>query len=317
MYVDDLIITGGDAEEIAKFKQEMARLFQMSDLGALSFYLGIEVKQSADGITLNQSAYAARILEKAGLTGCNPVHTPMEPRFKLSKESSAPAVNSTEYRSLVGFLRYLVNTRPDLAYSVGYVSPFMEKPTTEHLAAVKRLLRYIAGTINYGCHYTRHSGEAKLFGYCDDDMAGDVDTRKSTSGVLFLLGKNVISWQSQKQRVVALSSCEAEYIAATAAACQGVWLGQLVGELRNEEARPFALKIDNQSAIALIKNPVFHERSKHIDTRYHYIRECAEDGKLKIEAIGTEGQLADILTKPLGRSKFIEQRSRLGIVEVR
>jgi hypothetical protein len=148
-------------------------------------------------------------------------------------------------------------------------------------------------------------------------MAGDVDTQKSTSGVLFLLGQNVISWQSQNQRVMALSSCEAEYIAVTMATCQGVWLAQLMGELRNEEARLFALKIDNQSAIALVKNPVFHERSRHIDTRYHYIREHADAGKVKVEGIGTERQLADIMTKPLARNKFVEQRLKLGVLEVK
>ncbi|CAO2146167.1 unnamed protein product [Urochloa humidicola] len=317
VYVDDLIITGGETKEIDNFKKEMTRLFLMSDLGPLSFYLGIEVKQSSSGITLNQSAYAARIVEKAGLTGCNPVHIPMEPRFKLSKNSTAPETDATEHRSLVGCLRYLVNTRPDLAYAVGYVSRFMEKPTSEHLAAVKRLLRYVAGTINYGCRYVRQGGEAALVGYSDSDMAGDLDTRKSTSGVLFFLGQNAVSWQSQKQRVVALSSCEAEYIAAATAACQGVWLAKMLGELRKEDARTFELRIDNQSAIALIKNPVFHERSKHIETRYHYIRECAEARKLKVEFIGTGGQLADILTKPLARNKFVEQRLKLGVVEVK
>jgi len=193
VYVDDLIITGGEVEEIDSFKREMARLFQMSDLGPLSFYLSIEVKQDTDGITLGQSAYAARILDKAGMAGCNPVHVPMEPRFKLSKESSAPAVDATEYHSIVGSPRYLVNTRPDLAYSVGYVSRFMEKPTTEHLAAVKRILRYIAGTLNYGCRYVNGIGMARLIGFSDSDMAGDLDTRKSTTGVLFLLRSSAIS----------------------------------------------------------------------------------------------------------------------------
>jgi hypothetical protein len=317
VYVDDLIITGGDTGEINRFKKEMTRLFLMSDLGPLSFYLGIEVKQSSEEISLNQSAYAAKILDKAGLIGCNPVHIPMEPRFKLSKNSVAPVTDATEYRSLVGCLRYLVNTRPDIEYAVGYVSRFMEKPTTEHLAAVKRVLRYVAGTINYGCMYTKQSGMLALVGYCDSDMAGDIGTRKSTSGVLFFLGQNAISWQSQKQRVVALSSCEAEYIAAATAACQGVWLSKMLGELRKEEAKTFGLKIDNQSAIALIKNLVFHERSKHIETRYHYILECAETKKLKVEYIGTNGQLADILTKPLARNKFIEQRLKLGVIEVK
>jgi hypothetical protein len=137
----------------------------------------------------------------------------------MSKESSAPVTNATGYHSLIGCLRYLVNTHPDLTYSVEYVSQFVEKPTIEHLVAVKRLLRYVARMINYGCHYVKHSGEAKLIGFCDSDMASNVDTCKSTSGVLFLLGSNAINWQSQKQCIVVLSSCEVEYIAAMTAAC--------------------------------------------------------------------------------------------------
>jgi hypothetical protein len=193
----------------------------------------------------------------------------------------------------------------------------MEKPTQEHLAAVKRLLRYVAGTINYGCHYTRQGGEAVLVGYFDSDMVGDADTHESTTGVLFFLGQNVISWRSQKQQVVALSSCEAEYIAAATAACQGVWLAKMLAELRKKEPKMFGLKVDNQFVVALIKNPVFHKRSKHIETRYHYICECVEAKKLKVEYVGTNGQLADILTKPLARNKFVEQRLKLGVVEVK
>ena len=272
MYVDDLIITGGSQVDIDKFKLEMQSTFKMSDLGLLHYYLGLEVSQSEEGITVCQSAYAAKILETAGLTGCNPTCTPMEPRLNLSKMSTAPAVDPTLYRSIVGSLRYLVNSRPDLAFSVGYVSRFMEAPTTEHLGVVKRVLRYIAGTLSYGCRYQRKKkGETSLIGYSDSDLAGCIDTRKSTTGVLFFLGNNIVTWQSQKQKVVALSSCEAEYIAATTAACQGIWLARLIAELKGEEAGVVKLKIDNQSAIALSKNPVFHNRSKHIDVRYHFI----------------------------------------------
>jgi hypothetical protein len=219
------------------------------------------------------------------------------------------------YRSIVGSLRYLVNTRPDLAYSVGYISRFMEKPTTEHLAAVKRVLRYIAGTLHFGCHYKRKK-KAQLVGYSDSELAGDVDTRKSTTGVVFFLDGNVITWQSQKQRIVALSSCEAEYIAAATASCQGVWLARLLAELKGEEASTFSLKIDNESAIALSRNPVFHDRSKHIDVRFHYIRECVEENRVQLQSIGTVEQLADILTKALGRERFCELRSRLGVHNV-
>lgn len=157
------------------------------------------------GIIVSQSAYAAKILENAGMAGCNPSQVPMEPRLKLSKVSTAAAVDPTFYRSIVVSLRYLVNSRPDLAYSVGYISRFMEAPTMEHMAAVKCVLRYVAGTLHFGCHYTRK----KLVGYSDSDLAGDVDTQKSTTGVFIFLGNNLITWQSQKHRVVALSSCEA------------------------------------------------------------------------------------------------------------
>jgi hypothetical protein len=148
-------------------------------------------------------------------------------------------------------------------------------------------------------------------------MAGDVDTRKSTTGVFFFLGDNPVSWQSQKQKVVALSSCEAEYIAATTAVCQGIWLARLLGDFREEEPKAATLMVDNQSAISLIKNPVFHERSKHIDLRFHYIRECVEKGQILVEFTSTESQLADILTKPLGRVKFQEMRGRIGVAQIK
>jgi hypothetical protein len=291
----------------------MQAQFKMSDLGLLSFYLGIEVHQRRDGISLSQAAYAHKVLDKAGLADCNPCHTPMEPRFKLSKISTAPPVDATEYRGIVGSLRYLVHTRPDIAFAVGYVSRFMEAPTSEHLAAVKRILRYIAGTINFGVQYRRVEAEARLLGYSDADMGGDVDTRKSTTGVLYFFGSCAVSWQSQKQKVVALSSCEAEYIAGSTATCQGLWLSQLLAELKSEKRKSFKLKMDSQSAIALSKNPVFHERSKHIDVRFHFIRDCLENGLLDVEHVRTEEQLADILTKPLGRDKFCELGVLLGV----
>lgn len=147
-------------------------------------------------------------------------------------------------------------------------------------------------------------------------MGGDVDTRKSTTGVLFFYGACAVSWQSQKQKVVALSSCEAEYIAGTTATCQGVWLARLLSDLRSEEYRPFTLKMDSQPAIALSKNPVHHERSKHIDVRFHFIRECIGDGKMEVDHVRTEEQLADVLTKPLGRDKFCEQRALMGVMKI-
>ena len=241
----------------------------------------------------------------------------MESRLKLSKSSADPVIDPTEYRKIMGALHYLVNTRPDLAYAEGYVSRFMEKPTIEHLVAVKRILRYVAGMVNFGCHYRRNKGEAVLLGYSDSDHGANVDGRKSTSGVMFFLSGNIITWQSQKQKAVALSSCEAEYIAAATASCQGVWLARLLGELRGEEAGTVILKIDNQSAIQLSRNPVFHDQSKHIDVKFHYIRECVEEGRVEVEPIDTKAQLADILTKALGRDQFAKLRSNLGLVDIK
>lgn len=165
----------------------------------------------------------------------------------------------------------------------------MESPKADHWAAVKHILRYVAGTRSLGCKYERSCNkDSVLTGFSDSDMAGDLDDRKSTSGVLFLMDKSLVSWKSQKQKVVALSSCEAEYIAATTAACQGIWLKRLLGELKDEEPGRAILKVDNKSTINLCKNPVLHDRSKHIDTRFHFIRECVEVKKIVVEHVSFE-----------------------------
>mgnify|MGYP002413840545 FL=1 len=316
VYVDDLVITGTKDAEVAAFKEDMKATFQMSDLGLLSFYLGIEVHQDHSGIALRQSAYAKRIVELAGLTDCHPALTPMEERLKLSRDSTTEEVDATQYRRLVGSLRYLTHTRPDLAFSVGYVSRFMERPTSEHQQAVKRIVRYIAGTLDHGLHYPRCPGAAHFVGYSDSDHAGDIDTSKSTSGILLFLGKCLVSWQSVKQQVVALSSCEAEYIAASTACTQALWLARLLGDLLVQDTRTVQLLVDSKSALALAKNPVFHERSKHIRLRYHFIRSCVEEGSIEASYINTKDQLADLLTKPLGRVKFLELCSRIGMIQL-
>jgi hypothetical protein len=150
VYVDDLIITGSDRDNIRSFKEEMAAAFKMSDLSLLHYYLGIEVKQRASGISLSQGAYAMKILEMSDMTGCNPCHVPMEARLKLSKQNTQPLVDVIAYRSIVGSLRYLVNTHPDLTFIIGYLSHFLEEPREDHLAAVKKILRYVTGTCNWG-----------------------------------------------------------------------------------------------------------------------------------------------------------------------
>lgn len=317
VYVDDLVITGSNNIDIRSFKKQMATAFKMSDLGLLHYYLGIEVKQGAEGISLSQGTYAGKILEKSGMADCNPCHVPMEPRLKLSKFSTEQPVDATAYRSVVGSLRYLVNTRPDLAFAVGYVSRFLEDPREDHLAAVKRIVRYVAGTQGWGLWFSRGKKEEPcLTGFSDSDYAGDVDTSKSTSGVIFFLSGSPITWQSMKQKVVAQSSCEAEYIAAANAASQALWLARVLAEVQGTTPRAPMLKVDNKSAIALIKNPVLHGQSKHIRVKYHFVREAAEEGMIDVEFIRSDDQLSDILTKALGKSKFCELRERIGLIDV-
>ena len=333
VYVDDLIVTGARAADIAKFKEQMAARFRMSDLGPLSYYLGIEVKQGEDTIKLGQRAYALKLIERAGMAGSKAVATPMEERIKLSKQSTAARVDATLYRSVVGGLRWLTHTRPDIAFAVGYVSRFMEDPREDHWAAVKRLLRYVQGMAEWGLVFPKRGGlQLRVFSeappetkegapgltvFSDADMAGDVDGRRSTSGVLVFLGSAPIAWQSLKQKMVALSTCEAEYVAAATAACQVVWMRRLLTELTGVQAQPPALKVDNQPAIALAKNPVLHDRSKHIDVKFHFLRDCVEEGQVVIEFVDTKRQLADILTKSLGRLRFMELRGMIGMAEVK
>jgi hypothetical protein len=263
VYVDDLIITGTNCEDIKLFKQEMATIFKMTDLGLLRYFLGIEVRQSKEGISLSRGAYAAQILERNGMKECNPCQTPMETRLKLSKMSTEPLVNATVYRSIVGSLRYLVNTRPDLAFAVGYVSRFLEEPHKDHMMVVKHILRYVKRTKNWGLWFGRKKGkEVGLIGYNDSDYAEDIDGRRSTTGVVFFLNNSPVTWTSMKQKVVAQSTCEAEYIGAANAACQALWLAQVLAEVQGVARKALMLKVDNKSAIALIKNPVLHGQRK-------------------------------------------------------
>ncbi|XP_070015772.1 secreted RxLR effector protein 161-like [Nicotiana sylvestris] len=245
----------------------------MTDVGLMSYYLGLEVKQMEDGIFISQESYTKEILKKFNMLDCNPVNTPMESGTKLSKFDKGEKVDPTFFKSLVGSLRYLTCTRPDILFAVGVVSRFMEASTSTHLKVTRRILRYLKGTIDFGLFYSS-SSDFSLMGVCDSDYAGDIDDRKSTTGFVFFLRDSVISWSSKKQSIVTLSTCEAEYIAATSCTCHAIWLRRLLKELNLPQMEATEICIDNKSAQALAKNPVYHDRSKHIDTRYHFIREC-------------------------------------------
>ncbi|KAG6515151.1 hypothetical protein ZIOFF_025536 [Zingiber officinale] len=313
IYANTEEVVGGSTEKINKFKQQMMTEFEMSDLGLLSYYLGIEVEQQKSRISLRQSAYAKKILSQFKMADCNATKHPMEPKTQLHKDLEGTPVDATEYRRIVGCLRYLLHTRPDLSYSVGMASRYMERPTIMHHRVVKQILRYLKGTIYFGRVYIKGPQEIGIFGYSDSDLAGDLDGRKSTSGMTFYFNESLVSWNSQKQKTVALSSCEAEFMAATTAACHALWLRSLASELTGVKPKPVTLFVDNKSAIALMKNPVFHGRSKHIDTRFHFIRKCIEKGQIVVEFVNTGEQRADALTKALPGVKLAVMRQLLGV----
>ncbi|KAD4586182.1 hypothetical protein E3N88_23783 [Mikania micrantha] len=315
VYVDDLLITGGCPKKIKEVKKRMEEKFEMIDLGLLSYYLGIQVTQNNQGIIIQQANYAKKILKEAGLSDCNPTKYPMEPGLKLSKSDEGEEADATTFRKWVGCLRYLTHTRPDLNYAVGYVSRFMQAPKQTHVQALKQILRYVKGSTDLGLVYQR-KGSQELHGYSDSSHSTDKDDGRSTTGLIFFYGSGPVAWVSQKQTTVALSSCEAEFMAATAAACEAIWLRGLLSEITGLKEEQVEIKVDNKSAIALIKNPVFHGRSKHIDTRYHFIRECEEKGQLRIKYVCGEEQKADILTKALPRLKFAEMKIKIGLKEI-
>lgn len=316
LYVDDLLITGNNKIGIDKVKQLLKNQFEMTDLGSLSYFLGIEFKETEAGIVMHQSKYATDLLKKFRMTDCNAATTPAETGLALSLRDEGEPVDETQYRQIVGSLRYLCNTRPDLAFSVGLISRFMQAPKTPHMMAAKRILRYIRGTINYGILLpnTITSSNMELVGYTDSDWRRDNDDRKSTAGYIFLLGNALVSWSSKKQDPVALSTCEAEYIAASMCSCQGLWLRKLLKEMKIQKNEAINILVDNKSAISLAKNPIDHGGSKHIETRYHFIRDKVSKGKVKLLYCKSEANLADLLTKPLKKNKFEDLRNKMMIM---
>lgn len=318
LYVDDLLITGSDLSGIEKFKETLKAEFDMTDLGVLTYFLGMEIQQIKEGIVLHQRKYTGDVLKRFNMQSCNPASTPVELNVKLQKNSEEKSVDGTLFKQIVGSLRYLCNSRPDIAFGVGLISRFMDDPKVAHMVAAKRVLRYLRGTADYGLLFPRGSGSEKLnlIGFSDSDWSGDQDERKSTTGYVFKLLNAPISWCSKKQPMVALSSCEAEYIAAAYAACQALWFDSLLAEMKVEVQRPLQLLVDNKSAINLTKNPVSHGRSKHIETRFHFIRDQVNKGNIEVVFCRIEEQAADVLTKSLKVDRFKQLRRMLGVVSL-
>jgi hypothetical protein len=314
LYVDDLFLT---SEEylIIQCKKELASEFDTKDLGLMHYYLGLEVWQKRGEVFLGQGKYAIKILRKFGMMDCKSMDTPMTTYIIKVRDSDSDPVDPSLYRQLIGSLMYLVNTRPDICFAVNTLSQFQVEPRHEHWIVAKHVLRYIHGTINYGLRYTV-SSDIQLHGFTDSDWAGSAEDKKSTSGMCFSLGSAMISWGSRKQNSVALSTTKAEYIGACEACTEEIWLRKLISDLFDQVPDSTIIRCDNQSSIILSEHPVFHERSKHIDIKYYFIRDKVQEGEVKLQYIPTDGQTTDILTKPLSRIKFAYFRDKLGIMEI-
>lgn len=316
LYVDDVYLTGDNEAHISFIRQDIQSTFEMTDLGLLSYSLGIEFLFQPKGILMTQRRYIHDMLQEFGMHECKPATTPMLEKLKLVPEMNAPPVDVSLYQRMVGKLIFLSHTRIDIAYSVSMISRFMACPQEPHQQAVKHLLRYLNGTKDYALLYRRGGGR-DLHGYTDADWAADAHDRKSTTGYVFFLGSTPITWNSRKQPTVALSSTESEYMALTEGTKEAVWLRRLLSEIQAIDSRiPTQILGDNQGSLNLARNPVYHGRTKHIEVRHHFIREKLQSGEVKIDFTPTTDQLADILTKALGRIAFERQRKQLGLVQI-
>ncbi|MCH79563.1 gag-pol polyprotein [Trifolium medium] len=284
IYVDDIVF-GGMSEEM--------------------------VKQMEDTIFVSQNKYAKNIIKKFGMENAAHKRTPAATHLKLTKDEKGIDVDQSMYGSMIGSLLYLTASRSDITFAVGVCARYQSEPKMSHLVQVKRILKYINGTSDYGILYSK-TENSTLVGYCDADWAGSADDRKSTSGGCFFLGNNLISWFSKKQNCVSLSTAEAEYIAAGSSCSHLMWMKQMLKEY-NVEQNVMTLYCDNLSAINISKNPIQHSRTKHIDIRHHFIRDLVEENVVTLEHVSTDEQLADIFTKAVDANQFEKLRGKLGI----
>lgn len=296
IYIDDGLIASNNSESIVSIIEHLQKEFEIKVFEA-ECYLGLQIERRSNGaIFLHQENYAKKVLARFTMDNCNSVTTPADPNQVLCSSE----VKSTQfpYRQAVGSLMYLaVATRPDISYAVGLVSRFLEHPSEEHASAVKRIMRYIKGHITYGIKFENVTNLPLSFCiYSDADYAGDIDSRKSTSGYMFMLSNGIIGWASERQKSVALSTTESEYVAASTAIREMVWLQHLLKELQPKDVWQPNLYMDNESALKLIKNPVHHKRSKHIDVKFHFVREKYQEKLFNLLHVPTDEQNADIFT---------------------
>ncbi|GJU62393.1 retrovirus-related pol polyprotein from transposon TNT 1-94 [Tanacetum coccineum] len=314
IYVDDIIFASTNPKACKLFAFEMNSTFKMSMMGQMSFFLGLQVSQNPRGIFINQSKYAQEILKKFGFDSCTPIDTPMAERPNLDEDKGGKLIDPTRFRGMVGSLMYLSASRPDIVFAVCMCARYQAKPTEMHLTAIKRIFRYLKGTIHMGLWYPKDSG-FELKAFADADYAGCHDTRRSTSGSAQFLGHRLVSWSSKKQKSTAISTTEAEYIALSGCCAQILWMRSQLSDY-GFAFNKIPMYCDNQSAIALCCNSVQHSRSKHIDIRHHFIKEQVERKVVELYFVETKYQLADIFTKALPRERFATLLPLLGVKQM-
>ena len=317
VYVDDLLIVGPSIAEIKRIKRQLRNRFQMSDLGPCTYYLGMLIQRDRQNriLRLSQEAYIDKVISQFGMENCKPVSTPMETSPSVDNQASyvCPPSDRIEYQRVVGSSMYIMlGTRGDIASAVSLASRYLANPGPQHIKLARRIVRYLAGT--KGLKLTYKGQLETLKGFTDADWAGCRDTRRSTAGYLFNLGSGAVSWQSKRQSVVALSTCEAEFLGQTQATKEAIWLRRLLDELNVSQGKAATIICgDNQGAIALSSNPQYHSRTKHMSIQRQWQGEVQDAGSIALKYIPTIEQIADGFTKPLARDRFEWFRKGLGI----
>jgi hypothetical protein len=315
VYVDDLVLGGTDIEEINQLKSMLDQKFSIKDLGQLKYFLGFDVARTKAGIALCQRKYTLDLLADAGLLAAKPCSTPMQPQLQLHKSSGTPLTDPTTYRRLIGRLLYLTHSRPEISYAVSKLSQFLDAPTDTHMLAGLHVLRFLKNHPGQGLFFSA-SSPLTLKGYSDSDWGACPDTRRSTTGFCFFIGTSLVSWKSKKQNVVSRSSSEAEYRALAQATCEGQWLLYLLRDFLVSHDNPIVLYCDNKSALHIVANPVFHERTKHIEIDCHVVRDKIQSNILHLLPVTSKEQVADIFTKSLQPGPFHTLQSKLGMFDM-
>jgi hypothetical protein len=309
LYVDDIIITGNNSTAISDIISQLSIAFELKDLGPLRYFLGLQIDYKKVGLFVHQHKYITDLLHKFQMTDCKAAPTPIATTPPLSTDSNDALCDPTPFRSLVGAFQYATFTRPDITFAVNRVYQFMHKPSIVHFVATKRILRYLKGTLHKGVLF--QPGPLALTAFTDADCAGDPSDRRSTSGVVVFLGHNLITWLAKKQHTVSRSSTESEYRSLATGAAELAWLRQVLCDLKLYLPSAPLIWCDNTSALALASNPMFHGRTKHIEVDYHFVREKVVCGDLLLQFISTHDQLADIFTKALPSTRFLQLCSKL------